>query len=414
MWDPGKWLFDSLQDFIVGILETVLPWLTSALKPDFSAQWFLQAYMVSFGISVLVMGILALTSLVGRARRRTPGRSVIDSLFVMMPAFIIGAMFGPAIGIAVINLLYALIDSIVLWGFGSTVTDVYTQLGERWASTDIDDFAGGVIAADLTLLIMSVAMIGAVLVYVVQLATTYLMGSVGPLGWVWIIDPRTRRFGSRVPVLMLGILASPVLLFLLLGFAVKFMGGLLFESTVAGQDGAVVLVNFGTTAVLFCLAVFAPLSLLKIGKLANPGGGAGSMSNAAAPNLPTPSAHELANRGARDQREHANTPDTQPASNGSPSPTAPSQAGTAPAGTTKATESRPTAKATSAQSTATTTAAKTGAQTGAKSGAAASSAASAVPVAMLLAGAAKTASIGFRRAHEAAVMAGEAADDREY
>ena len=103
--DPWGNTFKALQDAAAGLSRDVLPALTEATLPDLSADWFLKAYAVSFAAAIFVAVLLLIPQVVRTARGAQAGRDLIDSVGLYFGVFLVGAMFGPAFGMVLVNLL---------------------------------------------------------------------------------------------------------------------------------------------------------------------------------------------------------------------------------------------------------------------------------------------------------------------
>ncbi|WP_136642905.1 hypothetical protein [Subtercola vilae] len=281
--DPLGYVLSKIQEATAGLSGTVLPALVDALKPDFSAAWWIQCYEASFGIAVLVFVILIIVTLARAGRHEMGGREAFESVFEYGPLFLAGTVFGPIIGATFSNIVSAATDGVTAWGLGGTQTAFLTTLSARFASKDVAGITGGAVVGIIVMLVVLLALIGAVVICIVQLAAVYLSAALIPLGIVWLIDPRTRSFAKKAPLVVVGIIASHFFLFFLLAIGFFAISGLGLSwadpASTAQQNGLVVLVNLVTVGVIMGLVVFAPMGLLAFAKVASPLGNAGHASS---------------------------------------------------------------------------------------------------------------------------------------
>jgi type IV secretion system protein TrbL len=94
----------------------VLPALTSATLPNLNAGWFLRAYAISFAAAILIAVVLLIPQVVRTARGAQAGRDLVDSVGLYFGVFLLGAMFGPAFGMVLVNFFHAVSNVVVAWG----------------------------------------------------------------------------------------------------------------------------------------------------------------------------------------------------------------------------------------------------------------------------------------------------------
>jgi type IV secretion system protein TrbL len=259
--DPWGNTFNALRDAAAGLSENVLPFLTQATLPDLTADWFITAYRVSFATAIFVAVILLLPQVVRTARGAQAGRDLLHSLGSYFAIFITGAMFGPALGMLLINFFHSLSDVFVSWGVQGSVDSIIDDFQSMITEADPVGIAGGMPIAVVLMLCMLIGLFLVLVMLVVQLVTLYFTGVLIPLGLVWIIDPGKRSFGLRLVGLWIGILASHPLLFFLLGFAFTIVG-----SSVAtfGNNASVnSLVTLLVAIIALFIAALSPMLLLK-------------------------------------------------------------------------------------------------------------------------------------------------------
>jgi type IV secretion system protein TrbL len=259
--DPWGNTFKALRDAATGLSKDVLPALTQATLPNLSAEWFLNAYAVSFAAAIFVAVVLLIPQVLRTARGVQAGRDLVQSVGTYFGLFLVGAMFGPAFGMMLVNFFHALSDDIVRWALGGTVTSVIGDFQEMIAEADPVGITGGVPIAVVLMLLMLLGLFLVFLMLIVQLVTLYFTGVLLPLGLVWIIDPTRRSFGTRLVSLWIGILAAHPLLFFLLGFAFLMMANSV--ATFGNNLNLQALVTLSVAVIALFVAALSPMLLLK-------------------------------------------------------------------------------------------------------------------------------------------------------
>lgn len=259
--DPWGNTFKALQDAASGLSRDVLPALTQATLPDLNAQWFLNAYAVSFAAAIFVAVLLLIPQIVRTARGAQAGRDLVDSVGLYFGVFLVGAMFGPAIGIVLVNFFHAISNDIVAWGVQGSIDGVIAEFQNMIADADPVGITGGVPIAVLLMLCMLLGLFLVLMMLIVQLVTLYFTGVLLPLGLVWIIDPAKRTFGTRIVSVWIGILAAHPLLFFLLGFAFTIMANSV--ATFGNNASLQSLVTLSVAVIALFVAALSPLLLLK-------------------------------------------------------------------------------------------------------------------------------------------------------
>ena len=259
--DPWGNTFKALQSAAEGMSKQILPALTSATMPDLNTAWFINAYRISFATAIFVAVALLIPQVVRTARGAQAGRELVDSAGLYFGAFLLGAMFGPAIGIMLINFFHSLTDVFVSFGVTGSVDTITSQFTSMISQSDPTGIDGGVPVAVFLMLCMVVGLFLVMLVLLVQLVTLYFAGVLFPLGLVWIIDPTKRKFGTKIGGLWFGILAAHPLLFLLLGLAFSMMANQV--SAFGNNFSLQSMVNLVVAVIALFIAALSPLLLMK-------------------------------------------------------------------------------------------------------------------------------------------------------
>lgn len=259
--DPWGNTFKALQDAASGMAHDILPALTGAVLPDLNAEWFLNLYAVSFAAAILVAVVLIIPQVVGTARGTLSGRDLLESIGLYFPLFLAGAMFGPLVGIMLVEFFHALTDVFAQAGIVGAIDTTTSQLQSMIDNTDPAGVTGGVPIAALLMLLMVIALFLVLLVFLVQLVTLYFTGVLFPLGLVWIISKNRRSFGSKLAWLWLGLLAAHPLMFLLLGVAFSMMANSVgtFGNNLSLQSFVTLIVAL----IAMFMAALSPLLLMK-------------------------------------------------------------------------------------------------------------------------------------------------------
>jgi len=259
--DPWGNTFKALRDAAAGMSKDILPALTSATLPDLTTEWFVNTYKISFATAIFVAVALLIPQALRTARGAQAGRDLIDSAGLYFGTFLVGAMFGPAVGIVLVNFFHSLTNVFVSFGVTGSMDSVIANFQKMISSADPAGITGGVPIAVFLMLCMIVGLFLVMLILLVQLVTLYFAGVLFPLGLVWIIDPTKRQFGFRIGGLWFGILAAHPLLFLLLGMAYSMM---------AAQVGAFgnnfslkSMVTLLVAIIALFIAALSPLLLMK-------------------------------------------------------------------------------------------------------------------------------------------------------
>ncbi|MFE6767270.1 hypothetical protein [Streptomyces sp. NPDC057689] len=268
--DPAGNTYKALRDAAKGLSDSVLPALTHATLPDLTADWFINAYKISFALAIFVFVILLIPQFVNTARGRQSGQELIETLTLYGPVFIVGAMFGPAVGAFLVKFFGALSDSLIKTMLSTTSSTIVDKFSKMIGSDDGSGIVGGAVVGAILMFFMILALLLALLVLIVQLITLYFSGVLFPLGWVWIVDKRKRSFGQKIPMVWLGILAAHPLLFFLLGVTFSFVGANI--DVFSDQASLQKTVSLVVSMLALFIAGLSPLLLFKFAPILPMGG----------------------------------------------------------------------------------------------------------------------------------------------
>lgn len=266
--DPFGSMYKAARDAVAGLTTDFLPALTGATLPDLSSQAFIETYRVSFTLSLFVAVVLLVVQLLRTAKGTQSGRDTLHAIGLYFPGFILGVMFGPLIGILVVEFVHALSNTLLEWAYQGTAEELAVSL-TRVLIEDPAMFAGGVYIAWMIAWAMAVGLLFVVILFVVQLVTLYFSGALIPLASVWIIDPARRSTGLRAVGVWIGILLTHPLLFLLLGLAFRLIGNTIDSW---GSDGWKNLISLLVAVLAMWAAALSPFFLLRYVKSISDGG----------------------------------------------------------------------------------------------------------------------------------------------
>ncbi|CAD6016037.1 hypothetical protein [Agreia sp. COWG] len=409
--DPLGFLVQKLQEGIHAVAAEVIPYLLKALEPDYTAEWWRSSYAVSFGVALVVLAFLMIGTAIRRVRGEIGPRALLESYFFAIPAFLVGASFGPLVGIVVTKFFTAMAGSLALFFLDTTTSDFWKTFADRVSDKDAGKLGGSAMLSLLIFSVLMLALLGVAFILVIQLATQYLIGALIPLGLVWLAHPDTRSKAKIGPLIWISILMSHVLLILVLGIAFKAINGLLLtaQDNSADLQQMKTLVNIAVPTVLMAMVVLAPMSLMKLAKWTTPGNGGGQSSQgglstphqAPQPGRQMQNAQQVADRQSRSSSSSSGGGKSTPAS---PAMKTSGQAGSQAATAGKA-------------ATAAGGKAAAGSSTMAAAGKAATATGVGAPIGMSLMvmdAAIKVAHRASRAAEQAASQAGDAGDERHH
>ncbi len=263
--DPPGWLLEQLETFTSWLAGSVMPSLVQATKPDLSAEWFLSAYAVTFGLAFFVMAVLSILNLVRLASGSVASADVVDALTYQGVWFFLGSSLGPLVGYMVAQVVGAASDALLGWAVQDSVEGVVARLQEFADTERFLPEAGGWLLAVAVLLFLIIGLVLVVLAHLIALVTLYFVGVLFPLTQVWRMDPKRRSLADSAVMVWLCILASHALVFLLLGIAFHWVGdaGFAFLAD-PGMNSVAQALAAGFAMIL---AGISPMMLFKLAKV---------------------------------------------------------------------------------------------------------------------------------------------------
>lgn len=274
--DPWGNTFKALQDAASSMSSDILPALTEATSPDYSAEWFINAYKISFAAAIMVAVIVLIIQFVRTARGQQSGRTLVDSVGTYFGLFLLGGMFGPLVGMMLVEFFHSLSGVFINFGISGTIDTTVAEFQGMIEDADPAGITGGLPIAVILMLLMIVGLFMVLLILLVRLVTLYFAGTVFPLGLVWILDPTKRQYGYKIGWLILGLLAAEPLLWLLLGIAFSLLANSVDTFGNPSLSNLVTLLValiaiFGASLSPLLLMRFAPVLPMSSGGAAGPG-----------------------------------------------------------------------------------------------------------------------------------------------
>lgn len=278
--DPLLAIFQATRNGAEGLATELLPALSKATEPDLSADFFIRAYAISFAAAIMLWGILLIVQFIGVARGHVAGQDFIDTVFMRSMVFFTGALFGPWIGVFLVQFFGSLSKSLIAWGVGSSA-DQMLETMTGMLEVEPAAIPGGVIVGILLMLCMILGFLLVVVMLAVMLVTLYLAGVVLPLGLVWVASGKHDAMAKRIPLIWLGLLAAHPLLFFLMGFAFNMIAA--SADWMMWSGGLETLMGLVAAIVAMAIAGMSPILLMKFAPVMPPGVGQQSGPSANAP-----------------------------------------------------------------------------------------------------------------------------------
>lgn len=270
--DPLGFLFEKTRDAAHGLSEQLLPVLFDATKPDLTAEWFLEAYAVSYAAAVFLWVVNLLWTIMQSARGVYTSDDVLEVLTTRAGLFFGMSTFGPAAGWLVLQFFGAATESIAQWGVNSSIDESMESLATMVEETDAAGVVGGVLVA---LVLMVLLLFGLVLVAIalfLTMITVYLGGAAAPLAFAWLAHPTHQRIATKLVAILLGAIAAKPLLFLILGFAYRMASGQVTWLEGASTD-VQTMANLAAAMVALCVAGLTPFVLYRFAPVTPTGAG---------------------------------------------------------------------------------------------------------------------------------------------
>ena len=220
--DPFGYLGDKLAEACRGLVDTVIPVMIRAAQPDLSADFFVNAYKISWGLSFFLLVFVLFSNFLALGRGKASTADVAETLTIYLPAWALGVVAGPALGQLLIELVWGLVADLWKWpgfGAGTNLKGTGEKLGEYVAGGPSEYIPGGDIVYIVVLSFMLLALLAVIVVMLVMSVTLYFSGALLPLTLIWVMKPGSRSKGLKVLYIWVGILFAIPLMFFGLGLA---------------------------------------------------------------------------------------------------------------------------------------------------------------------------------------------------
>jgi len=234
--DPFGHIAEKLQASTKSLVDDILPTMTKALQPDLSAEWFVDAYQLTFTLSLLLWILQLVWSFAQYGRGRLGPGEVQEVILERTPLFFAGVLFGPAVAVFFVGFFGALTNGIIDRVLGRSLDSINEGMGALVESGGPDQVVGGAIVAIILYLAMVLGLLCLLLTLAVMLVTLYLSGVAFPLVWQWVTNPQHPERGWKVVGVWGGILVTQPLMFLMLGVALNMAAGTLLQGQLPGND----------------------------------------------------------------------------------------------------------------------------------------------------------------------------------
>lgn len=278
--DPLGAIFQATRNGAEGLAKELLPALTRATEPDLSADFFIQAYAISFAVAIMAWGLLLVFQFVAVARGQMAGQDFVDTVFMRSMVFFTGALFGPWLGVFLVKFFGSMSESLIVWGVGSS-SDKMLESMTSMLEVQPAAIPGGVIVGILLMICMILGFLLVVVMLAVMLVTLYLSGVVLPLGLVWVASGKHDAMAKRIPVLWLCLLAAHPLLFFLMGFSFNMIAA--SAQWMKWSGGLEILMGLIAAIVAMAIAGMSPMLLMKFAPVMPSGSGQQSGPSMSAP-----------------------------------------------------------------------------------------------------------------------------------
>jgi type IV secretion system protein TrbL len=267
--DPFGYLGDKLAEACRGIVDTVIPALIGAAQPDLSADFFVDAYKISWGLSFFLLVFVLFANFLALGRGKASTADVAETLTIYLPAWALGVLAGPALGQLLIGLVWDLVNDLWNWpgfGAGTNMKGTGEKLGEYISGGPGNTIPGGDIVFIVVLTFMLLALLMIVVVMLVMSVTLYFSGALLPLTLIWVMKPGSRSKGLKVLYVWVGILfAIPVMFFGLgLAFSMVNAGFQLTGKSSPENAGVQNLINLLLAVVVISMVAFSPAKITKM------------------------------------------------------------------------------------------------------------------------------------------------------
>lgn len=174
--DPLGYVATSIQKACEEMTRSIFGALAEALHPDFSVDWFLSAYRVSFALAIILMGFLVMTELARYRKGERGADEMLTTIIGSIPKFFLGVIMGPWIGNVVGACVGALCDGLIKWGGGNEggIASLGGSLAGLISGTSATSVVGGAIVGIIVFGVMIISLIGVAVSMLFMMLALYL------------------------------------------------------------------------------------------------------------------------------------------------------------------------------------------------------------------------------------------------
>lgn len=263
--DPLGYIATSIQKACEDITRGIFGALDNALHPDFSVDWFLSAYRVSFALAIVLMGFLVMTELARYRKGERGADEMLTTIIGSIPKFFLGVIMGPWIGNVLGACVGALCDGLIKWGGGNEggIASIGGGLVGLISGTSATSVLGGAIVAIIIFGIMIVSLLAVSVAMLVMMLALYMSGAAFPIGWAWVTSSRNKDTAFKIVNLIIGLMLSPPLVLFMLGVVMSLVKSNLLSAGGNKGDGVTHLLSIILAILALLMAAVAPMAFTK-------------------------------------------------------------------------------------------------------------------------------------------------------
>ncbi len=263
--DPLGYIATSIQKACEDITRGIFGALDNALHPDFSVDWFLSAYRVSFALAIVLMGFLVMTELARYRKGERGADEMLTTIIGSIPKFFLGVIMGPWIGNVLGACVGALCDGLIKWGGGNEggIASIGGGLVGLISGTSATSVLGGAIVAIIIFGIMIVSLLAVSVAMLVMMLALYMSGAAFPIGWAWVTSSRNKDTAFKIVNLIIGLMLSPPLMLFMLGVVMSLVKSNLLSAGGNKGDGVTHLLSIILAILALLMAAVAPMAFTK-------------------------------------------------------------------------------------------------------------------------------------------------------
>ena len=263
--DPLGYIATSIQKACEEMTRSIFGALAEALHPDFTVDWFLSAYRVSFALAIILMGFLVMTELARYRKGERGADEMLTTIIGSIPKFFLGVIMGPWIGNVVGACVGALCDGLIKWGGGNEggIASLGGSLAGLISGTSATSVVGGAIVGIIVFGVMIISLIGVAVSMLFMMLALYLSGAAFPIGWAWVTSSRNKDTAFKIVNLIVGLMLSPPLMLFMLGVVMSLVKSNLMAAGGYKGDTVTHLLSIILAIMALLMAAVAPVALTK-------------------------------------------------------------------------------------------------------------------------------------------------------